>query len=304
MKKIVLLGATAIALLSLTACANTAKNTTSKNSATSNQTTTQTNQPFAFYKDAKTNSRIYYEISQDSSGGFGKDSAINAIIYVNHGKYTFYGTNNNYSGSVSLQKHLSLGDLKGKSNSKILKLAKQQNELFNSSLLSAMKQTINTAQSNPGSVGLTSQDIQTTTTLANEYKYNAPSPQTLEVEATSDSSGNNLGQEAILLPQVGSEVKYHDSMGKPSGNFYFIGTGDINFLPDEIVPYSLGYMLGAYVVYDKTYTVSKLSAGSGDDIYLATEIPTSSKAYIKTDSLNEKGMKQVNEISSEKLRTW
>ncbi|TFJ72138.1 hypothetical protein [Carnobacterium maltaromaticum] len=278
-----------ITLLGLSACSN-AENKNSEN-AEGTVSKQQESKSFYFYQDAKNNSRIYYVVSSSKDTSFGKDTVIKDVIYVDHGEYTHYGIS-----GIDIPKH-TLGELRKLSDKEILKLAKEWNEeannIWSDGLKKKSKDIINgTPWTFPDQmVEVAKKNI----TFASEFKYEEPKPKKLEVFYETDSSGNNLEEEFIRLPNYGSQVKAVTATSLTQENkqlmadqvhYYAVGSG-----MDNVMSVSLSPSKATTVVYDKTYAIGNF----GKNRVLATK----GKSLLELDQITEEGFLEYSESDTQ-----
>lgn len=246
--------ATALLLLA-TGCSNgkTEENAGVKES----QSTEQKNEEYSFYKDAKKNERLYYKVDLDGDS-FGKDSKIEGILHIDHGNYEYY-----YTGGLH-----TMSDLRDLSDKQILEKAIQWNEEGANDLVEEAKHR---AQGFDESA---SDTIAKNLEWLNNYKYKKPETRKLQVKAASDSSGNNLEKEWIVLPTNDLNIRYYTFKNDET---------EIAIQYDaKLFRYSLSATQATADVYEKTYNLSTF----GENYTLAT-LDT---GLMKLDDLNEEGL--------------
>jgi len=303
MKRKIVIGAFALlCTITLTACGKSEKHS-EKASVFSPEK--QEQKSYSFYQDAKTNSRIYYQVSLPEKVSFGREAQILGIIYVEHGKYTYYNTSDVSDENLNLKSEThTLGELKGKSDKEILKLAVQWDKQVNiaySKKLEEEAQDILNSNSQPlsGQEEINRLDeikaAKKNIYMAKNFEYSEPKPKKLEVFVKEDASGNNVGEEMIALPAYGSQVKFILRLPKNAleatdevtevneTNAYFCG--DYKYA-DNLKYYDISPTQDSGVVYDKTYSI-----GNFGKSILATQ----GTSIMKLDSLSEKGILDYSE---------
>lgn len=233
-------------------------------------------QDYSFYKDAKTNERIYYKVDLDKKS-FGKDSIITNVLHIDHGDYTYFYVGSNHT----------MSDLKGLSDKEILTAAEKWSEETALNLVEKAKKEANETLEKVAARGDYKDDIdKNNETLAhknleilNTYKYEKPQPRKLQIKAESDESGNNLAKEWVVLPTNDFKIRYY------VGHNWFndLNTEDIQaYYQAKLIRYQLSPTQQTADVYDKTYSLSSF----GPNATMATE----GTDIMKLDDLDESGM--------------
>lgn len=246
----------------------------SNSKATAKKAAVQKKSDYNFYKDAKSNSRIYYILNLDGKS-FGKDTSIYDILYIKNGKYKMYDGGNH-----------TLTDLKGLSDKQVLSQAKKWDKASAESFVTKAKDEANKtiATSNPDDDKLSATAVELANKnlkLIDEYKYTEPEAVALQIGATTDSSGNNLDKELIYLPTYTFKIKNYfvDEFrgSNPVAKFYYPLSSYNSYL--------LSPTQNSSVVYDKTYSYGNLT-DSGTNLVLATQ----GTQKMKLDNIKEKGI--------------
>ena len=172
----------------------------SSSKATAKKTTVQKKSDYNFYQDAKSNSRIYYILNPDGKS-FGKDTKIVNVMYIKNGKYTLYDGGNH-----------TLTDLKGLNDKQVLATAKKWDKASAAYFVKQSKdeanKTISTTDTDESSISAKSVEVaKDNLKLIDQYKYTEPEAVSLQIGATTDSSGNNLDKELIYLPTYTFKIK-------------------------------------------------------------------------------------------------
>lgn len=253
-----------------------------KNESSAKQTEKQTEKQkdYSFYKDGKTNSRIYYKTDLEGKN-FGKDTKIDAIIYIDHGNYTLYTTTNP-------EKTYTMGDLKGLSDKEVLSTANKWNEETMLAYVAEGKEKsqegLNMGYRLPTSTEYETKNLE----LFDNYSYEKPETRKLQVRIASDETGNKTGKEWIILPKYESNIKYYlINDTKPALQAYYPG--------DSLWRWELSSTQGTAEVYDKSYNLSML----GQNYTLAT-LDT---GLMTLDTLNEKGLLGEDDHLSPSFKT-
>ncbi|MCI1071876.1 hypothetical protein [Lactococcus lactis] len=275
MKKLLSIITAAVALLSLSACSST-KTTNSTISSTKNNS-------FSFFHDAKTNKRLYFNISQNGAGNMGVNTDINSILLVDNGKATVYNT----GGEAST---LSLGDLKGLTDSQIIEKAKTIDEnIFNKNL----QKNITKLQSKSFAAEA---PYNQTANLLQTIKYKVPQPQDLTVKVITDNTGNNISSEEIVVPAT---IYLEKSSIPATLDGQTPNTTSTDYNPYEMISYYDGTnkeskfdftftsTLGknTYTIFDTKYTGYHLD---NREAYLLTKSDNGS--YTVLDKASENGL--------------
>jgi len=294
MKKMLFVLLSSIMLVNLAGCSSEKQDssTTAKSSTTEiSSTETNTSKNYSFYKDAKTNSRIYYKLNLDGKS-FGKETIIDSIIYINKGNYTYYEVSNNETSDYRIEHTLT--DLKDLSDKQILDKAIEWNKEVAEKYVVKGKEEANkrlesAKNENLGYDGSATVDRETKNIeLLNEYKYEEPEALSLEIKAETDASGNNLEMEYIILPDHNFKIKSYVANGwdqsdtsQPDLQLYYPNGG--------VESYSIYPTQQTSEVYEKTYAYGPL----GDKFVLATK----GNQIMELDSINEKGLLDSEAIS-------
>lgn len=276
MKKKIIVFISIVALISLAACSSGKKSSTA--------ITNQKEKSYQFYKDAKKNSRIYYILDLNEKN-FGRETVIDAILYTNKGKYTYYEVPNGDT------KH-TLAELKKLSDKQVLNQAKKWNkELAESYVQKGIEETNQSLQDTKDDYQL-NKDAQKNLIdmgnknleFLNEYKYEEPKELPIEVKAEADESGNKLKKEYLVLPVHNFKIKCYES----SNRYGYSLDHKIQFYypKSPLCKYELSPTQMTSEVYDKKYSYGQL----GSNLVLATK----GSQLMELDELNEKGLLDIN----------